>query len=542
MRNVLLHGTFRRSVQLAAVVLLVWRVALVMADPLDNWSWRLPAPQSGVDFSTVAYGNGVFIVDGPGNHLMFSTDGESWLPIETPNRSRILRVTFGNGRFVAVGGAGVILTSENGVDWTPRNSGTNATLWALAFGNGRFVAAGNGFTLISTDGLAWTLNKAFPDSFPNSMVFGNGVFVSVLGSSSIASSSDGIHWSPPVYIGFLSGRITFGNGRFVVLDGVSSGRLYVSENGVNWGSHPQPNQSSSEQIIFGNGAFLLLGLGRIYASPDAVNWALVAQGPNYTSISSMGFAGGTYFFASARGSRTSRDGLNWKLIGPETPRVRHVIWTGEGFVTFGNTTATSVDAARWELGTDATPGTAGMNRSVSPVGGMASGNGLHLVSDLNVFYSSTNGLDWTQLAHTGLQRSVGLTFGHGWFLTHDPVDYTVKRSTNGLGAGHRALQQHSLGSGVRQWPFYRDQQQRNGFCFRGCDSMVHQFRRNDESYHRDQFRQRSIHSAGRSAEPILLRSSPVNRRLGLGASSCRCGVGLQCTQRHRVQWLLSRPE
>jgi hypothetical protein len=109
--------------------------------------------------SSIAYGNGQFVMVGLGGTMLTSADGMSWNQRSSGTTNHLSTIAFSGNRFV-VGGDEVLLTSTNAIDWVQREPppgfpGFNG--FGMAYGNGRFVLAGWGFAATSTNGLfQWT--------------------------------------------------------------------------------------------------------------------------------------------------------------------------------------------------------------------------------------------------------------------------------------------------------------------------------------------------------------------------------------------------
>ena len=118
------------------------------SDAGATWTLRVPGIN---DFSSVTYGNGLFVVVGgspDSSTILTSQDGVSWTARDSGTSDWLIGVTYGNNTFVVVGEYGTILTSPDGVNWTLRASGGNP-LFGVAYGNGTFVAVGQRTILTS---------------------------------------------------------------------------------------------------------------------------------------------------------------------------------------------------------------------------------------------------------------------------------------------------------------------------------------------------------------------------------------------------------
>ena len=127
------------------------------------------------------------------------------------------------------------------------------------------------------------------DFLYRAVAFGNGRFVAVggWGHGIVSVSTDGKNWSPKVDLhsslnlvsgtnksaGWLSG-ITFGLNQFVAVSG--EGRLYTSPDGMNWNSISlDAGTHSLRKIVFTGNGFLATG--------DSAFWAFSADGKSWST-------------------------------------------------------------------------------------------------------------------------------------------------------------------------------------------------------------------------------------------------------------------
>jgi len=157
----------------------------------------------GSGWSSVTYGTpngvGLFVAVGtgdgnPGNRVMTSSNGTSWTKITTAPDNDWTSVTYGNGLFVAVGygnsitGYGSsnnrIMTSTDGQTWTLRSYPTGFSgkivIYGQYNGTGLFVADGQSKLVTSRDGITWTntpINQTFNSIAYGKGEYGDGLFV-----------------------------------------------------------------------------------------------------------------------------------------------------------------------------------------------------------------------------------------------------------------------------------------------------------------------------------------------------------------------------
>lgn len=109
----------------------------------DGQNWAQSAFKGSSWFTSVCYGNGVFVARADGL-LYYSTDGNTWY------RGSVIGTFHGysevsvlSGIFIACGDDGKYAYSKDGKNWTVANSGFSNNLKKAAYGNGRLVAVGS---------------------------------------------------------------------------------------------------------------------------------------------------------------------------------------------------------------------------------------------------------------------------------------------------------------------------------------------------------------------------------------------------------------
>jgi hypothetical protein len=199
-------------------------------------------------YSTVAYGNGVFVALAPGSvgsRQASSPDGITWTrhPMSGPSSYYTPSLAFGNGVFVAVGGQyysrppethGEISTSKDGLGWEKtadvKAFRSGNTFTSIAFGGGQFLAVGDirndQFTRVSyrsSDGRKWIDQ---PDPGMKRIGFGNGKFVGLAGSLTFSSEAIGKLGASVSPSGHVEGTITGVTGQTYT--------IHASTNLANW--------------------------------------------------------------------------------------------------------------------------------------------------------------------------------------------------------------------------------------------------------------------------------------------------------------------
>jgi len=207
---------------------------------VDGTNWTSYQSAGDYAWSSVAYGNGLFVAIANGNggttQVMTSTDGTSWTLRNTPATQanhNWRSVVYGNGKFVAVasGGSGSLnraMCSTDGITWVAATTpAAPAGCVSVTYGSGLFVAVANTSTTTtvsawtSTDGITWTA-RTTPGTGWTSVAFGNAAYIAVgdttVASTSVMTSTDGETWTDRTAAsGNLWSSVTFGNNNFVAV-------------------------------------------------------------------------------------------------------------------------------------------------------------------------------------------------------------------------------------------------------------------------------------------------------------------------------------
>jgi hypothetical protein len=234
----------------------------------DGINWTLRTPSADILWSSVTYGNGLFVAvaqDLSGNVIMTSPDGITWTARTPPANNTWNGVTFGNGIFVAVGSSGTgnrVMRSTDGITWTTQSSASNITWRSVTYGKGLFVAigfSGSNVVMTSPDGITWT-GRSLSISGWRSVCYGNGMFVAVAAGISeppaAVTSVDGISWVTRNTPNFNYYSVVYGNGMFV---SVGSNDLCMTSGVINTTVTPHNNQYNgthyfTQNVMIGSNA------------------------------------------------------------------------------------------------------------------------------------------------------------------------------------------------------------------------------------------------------------------------------------------------
>ena len=248
------------------------------------------------NLSGIAYGANTFLAVGWWTTIASSSDGYNWIDeiagnykgdlwrqcgtMKCIDRVELSNATYAKNNFVVVGWNGTILSSPGGTTWTKRKSGSALYLSDITFGKDLFVAVGNKQVLTSSDLNTWTQRvnvfdwkRVTPHSnYLSAVTFGNNMFVTVGWSGRLFTSQDGMEWTER-----SSGTsdnlkdVIFENGSFLVVG--NSGTMLSSKDGISWVERSSGTSKTLNAAAYGNNIYVVVGeLGTIITSPDGTTW------------------------------------------------------------------------------------------------------------------------------------------------------------------------------------------------------------------------------------------------------------------------------
>ena len=248
------------------------------------------------NLSGIAYGANTFLAVGWWTTIASSSDGYNWVDkiagnykgdlwrdcgtMKCIDRVELSKAIYAKNNFVVVGWNGTIFSSPDGTTWTKRESGSALYLSDITFGKDLFVAVGNKQVLTSSDLNTWTQRvnvfdwkRVTPHSnYLSAVTFGNNMFVTVGWSGRLFTSQDGIEWTER-----SSGTsdnlkdVIFENGSFLVVG--NSGTMLSSKDGISWAERSSGTSKTLNAAAYGNNTYVVVGeLGTIITSPDGMNW------------------------------------------------------------------------------------------------------------------------------------------------------------------------------------------------------------------------------------------------------------------------------
>ena len=422
-------------------------------------NWNVAQSDNGFIVSDLTYGNGYFVaVSSQTNSTAYkvarSSDGRVWtvgpdaLDSMTSLSTSWTSVTFGDGLFIAVASNGKMMSSTDGLNWTNRTPVDGGEAWIdVAYGNGKYVAiAPNGYARYSLNGITW-VRSSLQAVIGNitALSFGNGIFVAV-GNTYSYSSTDGITWSSSDDIGSLTGGfdysgLAYGGDKWVALRGdtrggsTTSASLYSSD-GLNWDQvNPTTNVPGKcfNALTYGGGLFVALscthgGYPAGITSSNGTSWTnvLTIQPGHDNPRPAIAFGDGMFVGMSYNRVYTSQATPAITGVAPATgptPGGRTITLTGTALqnttaVTFNGVPATSfTNVSSTQITAVAPSGTAGgATIEVTTWGGSTTSSGFTyvtppVITSLSPTSAPTTGGRTIVVTGTDLGNTTSVTVG-----------------------------------------------------------------------------------------------------------------------------------
>ena len=204
-----------------------------------------------------------------------SSDGKTWEV--TDLGYRLEDVEYGNGIFLGMTDDGQGYFSYDGKYWNPTTL-PSRDITDIEFGNGKFLAIQNsGFVYYSNDGRNWKNTASFiPINYTSLMEYGDGKFFIMNNNREAAVSSDGISWKKGTcsfdgsYLEFQD--IIYGNGIFLLS---TYDNVYMSEDGFAWKKTDISSSWENFLLDYKDGVFAatfkIQGAGQYFGTATSLN-------------------------------------------------------------------------------------------------------------------------------------------------------------------------------------------------------------------------------------------------------------------------------
>jgi hypothetical protein len=285
-----------------------------------------------------------------------STDpaqGAQWQTVMSGTDMNLTALATNGNRIVVVGDDREVLTSEDGSDWAFHNPGLvspvgmNDVLW-----NGSKFVGVEGWTYTSLDGIGWNVNTTTSDELV-AVAWSDvlNLHIAVGEDGLIMSSPDGSAWnvesSPSV--SWLN-DVIWGNGRFIVVG--ENGTILSSSNGSVWSTVPSGTTRTLTGVTWSGSAFVVVGGSDVLTSPDGDTWSPGTPPSAYLESVAWSNSLGMYAAVGWNGAiYTSATGNDWADRSPSiySPSYAEVIWEGTQFIAVGERgdVVTSSDGVTW---------------------------------------------------------------------------------------------------------------------------------------------------------------------------------------------------
>lgn len=273
-------------------------IGLVLSSP-DGINWKEEFKSQNLAITDVTYGEGKIVAVG-GTTVFFTTDGKNWSSVEgttngIPN-GNYSSVAYGAGMFVACGTTATLSFSKDGETWItyfgeeldPEYDAGVTHFYGVSFANGKFYVVGNSQRIISLipdpkEGLKkekCTVLGQVTNRFDD-LAYGNGKYV-VVGAKEDYVSADGQNWQVTNPEWQIWG-IAFANDLFVKACGF--GRVFTSPDGSDnsWTEAYKTSGALFWDAAYGNNTWLVTGKdGAMLTSSDAKTWNYHSIKPMYT--------------------------------------------------------------------------------------------------------------------------------------------------------------------------------------------------------------------------------------------------------------------
>lgn len=396
-----------------------WSQGIYTSNDLSSSSWaHLYEHESLVD---VIYANDRFVA--VGSNVFTSTDGKSWT--QTATGLMFSSVAYGKGLFAGLCSDGSIYTSSDGSSWAKQFSATKDLFFSIAFGAGHFAALGRGKVISSPDGKQWSIDSCSTHNDINSVTGSNDLIIGVGENGAIVSSTDGTSWvnESRGSLDYLA-SVTFAKNKFVAVG--TSGTVLTSPDGNDWTKQPTGFSDYLTSITFGNNCFVATAqplssdsMAKIYTSPDGISWTPHNSG-TYHKLSSVAYGNNTYMAVGAIGEiLTSHDGISWTEIYAETKNwnvsksvdFTSVVYGDNQFVIIGNprTILCTHDGTNWTLAYEE------LDHCLQGI--TYGGNQFVCVDPMDLVFYSSSGLGWqrSQVSPTTTQLQ-SITYGYNQYV------------------------------------------------------------------------------------------------------------------------------
>ena len=172
--------------------------------------------------------------------------------------------------------------------------------------------------------------------------------------------------------------------------------IVISEDGEQWEVVYRSERCCLQSVAYGNGLWMVVGLGLILTSADGRNWTVSVDEDDdrgdFYSLWTVAYGNGRWVVGGSRAILTSTDGTTWLKV------------YGEDWDSFGDRPDKDPNLIAFSLSA------------------VAYGDGLWVGGGVNDIFESSDGTNWAALPakkhHLALVADGGIAFGNGqWYST-----------------------------------------------------------------------------------------------------------------------------
>ena len=217
-------------------------------------------------FTSVAYGNGAWVILSSDTGAYVSTDLETWTAL---GYSSAHKVSYAGSLFF-ISDSGLVRVSEDGFSWSTETMGITAYA-GVVYHDGLYVAAGDspppGFMddiyagdnyAVSNDGLTWTGHDdpfGFTSTYVSGLASNGSLLVAVSPEGVIWVSYDAVDWSlAPSTSSYDCTGVAYGDGRFYAAVNDYDSAFLVSTDGFIWTVLSTRASAAPPQLQYGQAA------------------------------------------------------------------------------------------------------------------------------------------------------------------------------------------------------------------------------------------------------------------------------------------------
>lgn len=274
----------------------------------DGKTWHVPSVAPDTVIATIAYSGSIWVATGSStssNKIWYSTDGKTWTACTgTGTDKRYYSCVYADGLFVIAGTWNGIMWSTDGMSWAQTNITASSDAYIVKYANGVWVCSSTSATgggLWSEDGKTWSpcvLETGLTGI--TRVAYGGGIWAGTGSNSSsdkvLCWSEDGENWylreTQPAMSALRA--ITYWKDRFICCGDASGGgtsqTVLYSTDGKNWSTMSLPSevefhftaktQRLAEERLSGNNALLCIAGDQ----DDSIGGFYTADGENIQAM------------------------------------------------------------------------------------------------------------------------------------------------------------------------------------------------------------------------------------------------------------------